>query len=785
MNTYKAWVVDMPSENIAQGLSALSKAETLQAIKERPLNARILDLVIIHYSEWLNMPEQCLTTVKSQFDSNVIVRSSSQQEDTAGSSLAGEFLSVLDVPLDSESLTKQINAVFASFGKVAPDDQVFVQKMLTNVEVAGVAFSHDPNTGAPYTVINADLSGDTASITSGTGEEGHTWFILHGTPATLSWQIALLEMMEQLSHYFEGSPIDVEFAFSEGQLYLLQARPLWISKTYAASDPQLQLELRCIEKKLNRLSQPHPYLHGKTTMYGVMPDWNPAEIIGIKPRALALSLYKELVTDDVWAHQRADYGYRDVVGFPLLTVLGGTPYIDVRTSFNSFIPATLDSKLADKLVNDYLQQLAAHPQSHDKVEFDIVISCFTFDLDSKLDALGHHFSRDEKAQLKASLIKLSNRIFSGIWRDDLNKIERLVDKQKTIVNSDLNKIDKIYWLLQDCKSFGTLPFAGLARCGFIAVQLLNSMRSCGLLTEQEVEQFMLSIETVSSQLVQDQKELSMQALIAKYGHLRPGTYDIDSARYDEAPERYFCEMNHEEKGQCVDFSISLRSLNAINEELTKNQLEIDAVGLLNFIKEAIEAREYAKFIFTKSLSDAIKIIEALGNQLGFTRAEMANVDIKDILKLYSTSLSAKESIKASIHLGRNYHSLSQAIKLPALICDVSEVRLFQLLEDEPNFITQLHVTGEPIVWHEQQSKAALKGKIVFIDSADPGYDWLFSTGIVALVTQYGGRNSHMAIRAGELGLPAIIGAGEKHFHSWKRYKMITLDCLKQKVECTQ
>ena len=35
-----------------------------------------------------------------------------------------------------------------------------------------------------------------------------------------------------------------------------------------------------------------------------------------------------------------------------------------------------------------------------------------------------------------------------------------------------------------------------------------------------------------------------------------------------------------------------------------------------------------------------------------------------------------------------------------------------------------------------------------------------------LVTQYGGANSHMAIRCAELGIPAVIGAGEKSFEEW-------------------
>ena len=53
------------------------------------------------------------------------------------------------------------------------------------------------------------------------------------------------------------------------------------------------------------------------------------------------------------------------------------------------------------------------------------------------------------------------------------------------------------------------------------------------------------------------------------------------------------------------------------------------------------------------------------------------------------------------------------------------------------------------------------GSIVFIRSADPGYDWLFNRGIAGLVTEHGGANSHMAIRAAEFGLPAAIGGAPR------------------------
>jgi phosphoenolpyruvate-protein kinase (PTS system EI component) len=39
----------------------------------------------------------------------------------------------------------------------------------------------------------------------------------------------------------------------------------------------------------------------------------------------------------------------------------------------------------------------------------------------------------------------------------------------------------------------------------------------------------------------------------------------------------------------------------------------------------------------------------------------------------------------------------------------------------------------------------------------------------------------MAIRAGELGIPAVIGAGEALYTQWSSAKTLCLDCSNQKV----
>lgn len=81
-----------------------------------------------------------------------------------------------------------------------------------------------------------------------------------------------------------------------------------------------------------------------------------------------------------------------------------------------------------------------------------------------------------------------------------------------------------------------------------------------------------------------------------------------------------------------------------------------------------------------------------------------------------------------------------------------------------------------------QERDSLEGAIVAIPSADPGFDWIFSRKIAGFITAFGGANSHMAIRANELGVPAVIGTGELLYRRWSSARKLCIDCASQLVE---
>ena len=129
-------------------------------------------------------------------------------------------------------------------------------------------------------------------------------------------------------------------------------------------------------------------------------------------------------------------------------------------------------------------------------------------------------------------------------------------------------------------------------------------------------------------------------------------------------------------------------------------------------------------------------------------------------------------------------TLSRNIELPPLIHDREQFYAFFYPQSEPNFITSLALTCDIycLAPGTEASRAELAGRIVVISQADPGYDWVFGCDIAGIVTQYGGANSHMAIRAAEFNTPAAIGVGEVIYESLQRSSVVNLDCLNRKIE---
>ena len=526
-----------------------------------------------------------------------------------------------------------------------------------------------------------------------------------------------------------------------------------------------------------------------------MPDWNPAEIIGTAPRPLAVSLYRYLITDAVWREARAEMGYRHPSDEKLMVIIGGRPYIDVRNSFNSFLPADLPDAIGEVIVNASLARLDAHPELHDKIEFDICHTVLHFGFEDTFrewypDLLSPKDLEVFRSSLRALTAKAVDLSPNGSLSLAIGDVQSLERRQARGSNLEPGAdgaaiLIEVKRLLEECVRFGTRPFSMIARHAFIAESLLRSAAQRGVLSSEWLERFKRSLATVSTEMSREFRGATRSAaarnqFLRRFGHLRPGTYDILSLRYDQRPDLFDnCRVPAEaaDHGECEVAPELRRGLDELLREVGLDRCDADT--LLEYARRAIVWREEAKFVFTRSLSDALVLIEAWGKDIDLTRDDLSHPSVSAILDtLHNPPLEDPSAFfRGLAELGRWSVEVTRSFYLSYLIRDTRDLHVIPLHRGAPNFVTRTRIEGMTIqIDSRMTSVPPLDGLIVCIENADPGFDWIFTRGLRGLVTKFGGSNSHMAVRCAEFGLPAAIGCGEQTFDRIVAAGKVELNC---------
>ena len=783
-----------------------TKAETLALLHAHDFP--VPPLLFFTRARWTAEPEAVLAEIRERFPAtSLAVRSSACGEDSGTASLAGAFDSVLHVP--SQDIAVLRNAVGKVVARYEHDgDQVLVQPMISHVAMSGVVMTRTLDDGSPYYVINYDdVSGRTDTITSGSGVS-KTVYVYRGAKAEYfdSPRLrAVLELVRRLEDFFAGLPLDVEFVVDEqAVVHLLQARPIAAARHWRSQVAEAVSRHIChVETYARDIMARRPGLAGSRSMLGVMPDWNPAEIIGITPRPLAMSLYRDIITRQVWRLARRQMGYRPLPPVELMLSLAGRPYIDVRASFNSFLPDGIPESTAERLVDAWTDRLDAHPELHDKIEFAIVPTVLDFDFDSTFrERYPDTLSTTERLTYKAALRRLTSRALrpagqtpaDGSLEKALRDARELEARQQGPLQaampsgSPFSLVASLISLLEECKEWGTLPFSVAARHAFMAESLLRSAVRREALSEERLAAFKRTIRTVSGELSHDFAEAVRQperrpAFMARYGHLRPGTYDILTPCYARR-DLFAGATLSPEPTPPTDFVLTAAEHEALSLLLDEAGLDCTPCRLLEYARQAIAGRELIKFIFTRHVSAVLETIAAWGERLDLDREDCAMLPLDVITGSLHAPLpdEARPYYLSVIAEQRRQHELARSLRLAPLIRSERDVYVAAQQRSEPNFITRCRVEAPVTVLDGGEARAeALEGHIVCIESADPGYDWLFTRHIAGLVTCYGGANSHMAIRCAEYGLPAAIGCGGILYERAGKAGLLLLDCAGKRI----
>lgn len=777
-----------------------TKAETLRNLQPIVRCSVVPPLAIVDVGPWVSDPDSVLRDVTARFRSGVvIVRSSARCEDSSTVSNAGAFRSIADVPVSSPArLRSAIDDVIRSYGTARPDDQVLVQVMVPDVARSGVVMTRVPDSDAPYYVMSFDeTSGRTDTVTSGASEAVRTVLLLRGASlrSELSPEMSrVLACVEEVERLVGRDDLDIEFAMDRvGTVFLLQVRPIvFADRPPSRPEAPIRRGLTRAAARLSTWNADQPGLVGRRRAWSVMADWNPAEMIGTDPSPLALSLYRSLVTDGAWATSRAALGFRDVRPSPLMLDIMGKPYVDVRTSLNSFLPASVGDDLGGRLVDRYIAKLESRPELHDKLEFEVVPTCVPVDFEERAAELrGAGFAATEVEALRAGLVETTRRTVERVDRD-LEILAGLRRRADRLVRAEARPLDRVVALLEEARRIGFPAFATLARAGFAATAMLRSLARAGVVSDEAAETARAALETISGRMRRDGARvadgaLPWSAFVEEYGHLRPGTYDIESPCYASDPPAYLRPFVRDLPPR-AQATAGFREID--RAEVAGRLAEVGwperEEGFGAFLRRAIEARELGKFIVSRNVSAALETLATWGACHGASRRDLSYLTMVDIEALRRLDApAARAHLSLVVDRGRERVAERDAAQLPALILSTKDLLCFERTPAEPNYVTRRRVTAPPCAVRRDPAGLAIEGKIVAIPAADPGFDWLFSRAPAGLVTRYGGANSHMAVRASEFGIPAAIGVGEDRFRQLSAAHLVELDCRSRRIRAVR
>lgn len=776
---------------VPTGPGVASKAQSLQLMHSAAPRSFVVDpFMVFTIADWVAGRDSVLDKIQSAgLGPLVIVRSSCLVEDVSPEIPPGLFHSEPDVLSSSrEDLTAAVCSVAASYGRhelsraSAGRNEVVVQRQASDVAISGVVASiWGPQ---PYLYVEYDDNpASTRAVTAGRAcRRCHVRCDTSQLPPP--WQ-QLRRAVLEVSEIVGCDALFIEFAISStGVVHVFQAR-------HAQHLHDRRVELTCRTVSLARAMR--TIRRPPSTIWSDMADWNPAEMLGDRPKPLARSLYEVLVTNRAWAAARAQMGYRDLRPKPLMACICGKPYVNLRLSLLSLTPAELPDCLAQKLVGDRLAALADAPELHDKIEFALMFSCADVAPEDRTSVLLERgFTAPERDRISTELRLLTAQLLTNY--DEAGKLDaaagstlrrwREMHPPEAAVQAGV--VECLRYLqsaIRMCRVRGVVPFARQARYAFVARDLMARLCAADCFHSTWLDEWWASVDTVATQVASafrslSQGSISRSSFDSEYGHLRARTYDITCARYDRIPVLPSTVAPPPPHSR-------LSPPAAIGQRLGAVGLPLTSAQFLAFAAASTRQREALKLVFSAVLSDILEALASLGAMLGFDRTDLAFLTVQDITHARATpSTAALGSVWRDLIATRReeWHANAQ-IPLPEVITDASSLTVVTPLRSDPNFITAASAEGE-IVYLADPSPGTntdLKGRIVVIEAADPGLDWVFAFSVAGLVTRYGGAASHVAVRCAEFCIPAIIGCGEELFEAIRQSTWARIDCKQRRI----
>ena len=733
-------------------------------------------------------------TLAKAFKENTLfaVRSSATVEDGAAASFAGQFESVLNVPLAGvpaaiqSVLDSAKGARAAVYRQSSGQDKsaigmaVIIQEMVA-ADAAGVGFGIHPLTGdADTCVINAvrglgeglvggEQNSDAYEVRDGNISHRH----LIGEKVILSDEDILqtASILRALEDFF-GAPQDIEFAFRDGAFYLLQSRPVTaFSKNEAGT--KIVWDNSNIVESYPGLTSPLTFSFIEKMYAAVYRQFS--LVLGVSKKKVA----------------RNEAVYNSMLG-----LLNGHVYYNL----NSWYAAL--AQLPGYSINaSYMEGMMG---VKDKPDIDLPQPSKAgirdyVDVLSAVRAVLGNLRRARKERLKfvagfdAVYKDYSTKDFSAqstaqTWQDYLRFEELMVTQWKAPLVNDFFAM--IYFGL--LKKLCSKHFPGNAD---LHNQLLSA--SNDIITTEPIKQLprlakLLADDAALSKRVREEDAAALwQALpghfptvyqqiadyIETWGERCMEELKLETITYREAPEKLIEVLQGYVRNQIFSYKTAEAETgkrNAAEGEVQQYFRGKPLARLLfnHVLKNAryfVSNRENLRYYRTRGFGMVRRMMLGIGEQaakngwLGSPR-DIFYLKLPEVERLAGGDLQQQEVIAPR----RKDYEVYESLSLPERVTTQGTPPPFLLLPKQASGQTGMRteligtacsagvVRARVKLVTSTASHTSLDGSILCTYATDPGYVVLFPSA-AGILTERGSLLSHAAIVSREMGIPCIVG----------------------------
>ncbi len=727
---------------------------------------------------------------------SVAVRSSATAEDLPEASFAGQQDTYLNI-FEEENLIKSIQKCWASLWteraiiyrneknvkQKKVDIAVVIQKMIF-ADSSGVLFSINPvsnnkneivinaSWGLGESIVSGLVTPDTLIFNKKTKKnisknisEKKIMTVLTKTGseekpvpkeiqklAVLSNQniLGLINLAEKIENYTKY-PIDIEWAFCDGELFLLQVRPI-----------------TTLEKR-GEISVQSYDLMGM--------EWSRLMLIERYPDALT-PFTESVMTEgffDSFNEINKIVGIKTSPNIPMIKMMYGRPYINVTLTNQGFIEAEIKSKkkqTTKKELSIFVLFRVLKLLIVNKKEWDKIVIPFENEMRQKAKTDWDSFSTKDLLHTQDNLEKSINVLLC-------NHSKSLITARISL--EILQSVTK-KWFNDDNKNIATLLISGLT--GNKTVETNHNL----WFLAQKTKKYPKLSEFISRGIKENWREEIMQLkggedtlaeiddFLKIYGHRSP-KYELAHPTWTEKPKMLLDLL-----GKYITNNLKDPKLGAEKQKKERIEMFEKLLGKLPFYKKLIfkmivknaqryfQLRENQQFYIMLQLPITRKILLILGKRLQSKKI----IELpKDIFYLTPKEIKAMSSKISSLKFNKKYlvknilttikNRKRQTEKFQKMI---PPIHLGAKIEKE-DITDKKTLKGVAASCGKISGKARIiltpddfhllkTGEILVAPATTPAWTPLFGVAS-GLVTDYGGLLSHSGVVAREYGLPAVLG----------------------------